>query len=259
MTIHMNKILTFDEHNIFLIVDTKDGNKKVSILLHGIFTDKREKGRFDRLSSKLVEEGSDVIRFDFRGHGESNLSSTNFNVSGALTDLIYIINNLEENKYDEINLVGSSFGGSIALLYFNTNQHKKIDRLILLNPVVNYSSTFINPELKWGKEIFSEENVKLIYKNGKGLVMNNFEASLDFYNQLQLINPEQCIENIDIPTLVFHGTIDDKVPCKLTINAYKNVPNAKLEIIEGAGHAFKEEKYETYVHEKIVRWINDRQ
>ncbi len=250
------KIKTADGHSLSTILDSEKNRKSntIALLVHGIFTDKYEKGRFDRLSNKLVMSGSDVLRFDFRGHGKSSVPSSQFSVLGSLNDYLTALDWCFE-KYENINVVGSSFGGSVVLLERLLNSKKKIQKIVLLNPVIDYQGTFTDAILDWGKEIFSEKNILEIMKVGKSKIVDDFIASKDFYIQLSVLFPYLAIEKINIPCLVFHGTKDDKVSISFAKKYFVDNVNVKLDIVDGAGHAFKEEVYENHVHNSTVDWL----
>ena len=64
---------------------------------------------------------------------------------------------------------------------------KKIQKIVLLNPVIDYQGTFTDAILDWGKEIFSEKNILEIMKVGKSKIVDDFIASKDFYIELSVL------------------------------------------------------------------------
>src|SRR6266498_4136241 len=97
--------------------------KKAIILAHGITVDKDEYGTFVTLTEQLCTHGFAVFRFDFRGHGESKGESINMTVTGELKDLAAAVEEVLLKGYQEIGLLGMSFGGGIATLY--SSEQKK--------------------------------------------------------------------------------------------------------------------------------------
>jgi uncharacterized protein len=258
--VNNDNLTTSDNHKITLIVEkAKTNNEKlVTVFCHGLFTNKREDGRSDRFASRLLEKGSDVVRFDFRGHGDSNLPTTAFNVTGAIIDLLSVMKMVASSGYQKINLIGSSFGGSIALLYMDLPFKEKIDSLVLLNPVVDYQRTIKNPQLEKQGGLFSAKNIEQLLTKGKLTIEEGFDASLDFINQLLLIKPFENIKKITIPTLVFHGTNDDTVSHLITVDHFEDAEICELDLVENAGHAFKSREAEEYVQSKAVDWLFDK-
>ena len=43
-------------------------------------------------------------------------------------------------------------------------------------------------------------------------------------------------QNIQVPTLIIHGRMDQTIPLENSINLAEMIPNAELVVIEGAGH-----------------------
>lgn len=251
-------IKTPDGHDIPAIYDLVDENTKADTLVvfaHGIFSDKRGDGRFDRLSARLLNSSFDVIRFDFRGHGESPIPSEKFTVSGALTDYLSILDWADSQNYDNIAVIGSSFGGSIVLLERLLPNPRQLVSIVLLNPVIDYGITFINPVLNWGREIFGDEKIEKIRKEGKAILIDDFEGSIDFFNELCLIHPDLGFNEISSPLLVLHGDRDEKVPLETIEKLSHKNSNITLDIVVGARHAFEDPDKEKYVHEKSVEWI----
>ena len=251
-------IRTPDGHDIPAIYESFNENIKANTLVviaHGIFTDKREKGRFDRLSTRLLKSTLDVIRFDFRGHGDSSLPSEKFTISGALTDYLSILNWANSLNYNNIAVIGSSFGGGIVLLERLLPNPKHLVSVVLFNPVIDYQTTFINPILDWGREIFDHHKIEKIHKEGKAILINDFECSIDFFNELCLIQPYLGFDKISSQLLIFHGNQDDKVPLETIQKLSHEYNNITLDIVLGAGHAFKDPDKEKYVHEKSIQWI----
>lgn len=250
-------IKTVDGHSITIVYEKSDvnANNTLTILTHGIFTDKHEKGRFDKLSKRFLDAGSDVLRFDFRGHGESDLSPEHFTVTGALIDFVTVCKSPIVESYNKVAIVGSSFGASIVLLYLGTLNQINIDKLVLLNPVVDYSRTFTQADLEWGQSMFSKNVTENFYLDGYAMVTDKFRMSLDCFSQLLLIRPYDFINEIDIPTIVFHGDKDDKVSCKISIDNFKGKELVSLDVVNGAGHAFKTPEHEKYVHNASVGWV----
>ncbi len=252
-----DSLTTTDNHKISLIIEKAENNseKLVTVFCHGLFTDKHEEGRSDRFAKRLLEKGSDVVRFDFRGHGKSELPTTAFNVTGAIIDLSSVLKMVAGSGYQKINLIGSSFGGSIALLYMDLPYREKIDALVLLNPVVDYQRTIKNAQLDKDGGLFSTGHLEVLLTQGKLTVEEGFDASLDFVNQLLLIKPFESIQKITIPTLVFHGTNDELVPHLISVDHFENAEICELDLVEHAGHAFKSREAEAYVQSKSVEWL----
>lgn len=97
-----------------------------------------------------------------------------------------------------------------------------------------------NAELK-------EKAVKQLEKIKPEVVYGDFEAcdKFDVMNQLK---------DIKVPTLIICGSEDQLTPVKYSEYLRDNIPNSKLEVIDGAGHMVMLEKPEEF-NEKIRKFI----
>src|SRR2546425_438656 len=85
------RLNTVDGFEIATVV-TSGMPDNVVIWMHGISVDKDEYLGFFRDGSKfLAGSGFTSIRFDFRGHGESSGSSTEFSIVGQNMDVSSVI------------------------------------------------------------------------------------------------------------------------------------------------------------------------
>jgi len=255
----VKSIVTSDKHKFDLIINKShsDITNAIILMTHGIFTDKHEKGRFDKLSNLLCENNFTTARFDFRGHGDSPIEFSQFTVTGAVIDYWTVLRELNKSFNLPIIVIGSSFGGSIVLLceFFNVIP---IKTFIFINPVVDYISTFIKPQLNWGKEIFTDTAIQEIQQNGIGPLGNGYRISDTFLYELSTYKPYEAFDLIkNTPTIVFHGTEDDKVPLDSAVIHCEKRNNIKLDIVSGGGHAFKTDHHQNLVYQRILNWAKD--
>jgi len=152
-------------------------------------------------------------------------------------------------------VIGSSFGGGIVLLEKLLPQPKEIASVVLLNPVLDYEATFLNPLLEWGKGIIDIKKIKRIQTEGKATLTDTFEGSIDFLNEMCLIRPLLGLNNFENPILILHGDKDDKVPLEPAKQIAEHSSKLKLEVVQGAAHAFKDPDKEAYVHKRTIDWI----
>ena len=106
----------------------------VVVLAHGIFSNKDERGRFIRQAKLHVKNGSKVIRFDSRGHGESPVPSKEVTVAGMIIDFQSVLGYAKSIATGSLFVVASSFGASVFLLYLQTLAKIIPDRIVFLNP-----------------------------------------------------------------------------------------------------------------------------
>lgn len=229
-----------------------------ALLVHGIFSEKDEDGRFIRLASRLGENATASLRFDFIGHGESQESSEEFTVAAALADF-QIAAQEYATRFASVprSLVASSFGGSIVLLAAQAGLLSAlgIDRIVLLNPVTDYRSSFLEPFGEQMQEIFTPEALAQIRSKGAAEVADGFVLSLAVLLEFALLDPGRGFEKLDAPTLVLQGDKDTAVAHDVVKRHASSSSIARFETIEDAAHAFVEPKHEERVFSAVVDFL----
>ena len=89
--------------------------RKIIIYCHGFGEDKE---RINQHFNELNAIGIGIVSFDFPCHGEDESLYTEFNLSNSLEYLDKVIDSVKEYGVP-ISLMGSSYGGYIALSYIN--------------------------------------------------------------------------------------------------------------------------------------------
>ena len=138
---------------------------KAVIFAHGMTVSRTDEGICVRSAKILNDLGISTMRFDFRAHGESSgLPEKDFTISGELIDLTVIFDWVKKDGFEKIGLAGASFGGAIASLF--AGEHAaEIDRLALINPVLNFDHCFLHPRLPWGKKYLTKYQESLAKKS----------------------------------------------------------------------------------------------
>lgn len=253
----LDQIYSSDSHAIALNFHSARTVKSdtICILMHGMFSDKNENGRFAILASLLNEAGFDVLCFDFRGHGESSLDSSKFTISGALNDLAAVVSSVNSQNYRHVNLIASSFFSCVAVLYLASPSRKQVSKLALFNPVVDFEKSILHTNIPSVSPMISDALVERIEKNGEATLSNGFVVSREFLSELRNIKPYSYIENIEIPLVVYHGTLDETVDVRITKEYFSNKEKCDLHIIEGGTHAFKNQTHQQYVFQHLRNWL----
>lgn len=214
---------------------------KAIVLAHGLTVDKDEDGIFIELANSLVNNGFTVLRFDFRGHGESGGDSRDMTVKGEKLDLQAAIELVESKNYERVGLVGASFGGGVATLYTASNQ-KRLKALCLWNPVLNYDHTFISPYLPWIVKRKGHIKKDMAEKGWSTIGSSNFKIGKNLYEEMKRVYPYEELKKITIPTLVIHGDKDRHVPYEDSKEYTKYLKNGEFITIKGGEHGFQGKK-----------------
>jgi uncharacterized protein len=215
--------------------------KKAIVLAHGITVTKDEEGIFPELSQMLVEKGYAVFRFDFRGHGESEGKSVDMTITGELDDIAAAVTEVTKRGYEELGLLGASFGGGIASLYAE-NYQTLLRALCLWNPCLNYEHALINPTLSWISERNEARKEEIETQGWTTIGSRRFVIGKPLYEEMYKTFPYQALSHIIIPTAIFHGTEDTYVPYEDSVEYANSLLNGEFYSIENGKHGFQEPK-----------------
>lgn len=218
-------------HGVLSVPDGK--NFPVTIICHGYASSTESKTRAV-LSRMLLAKGIASFGFDFTGCGSSEGELYELTVSQGLEDLAaafgYVKSVASADK-ERIALLGSSFSGSVAVLFAAENPVKV---LALKSPVSDYS------QLK---------EVPLIAKSKQKTFFDD-SARHDIYSAAGKIRP---------PTIIVHGSSDADVPAEQSTELFSRLKcEKKLELIKNADHRYSSEKDFSLMAEKVSGWISGK-
>ena len=218
----------------------------------------------------FVEKGFEVLRFDFRAHGQSTGEFMDFTVDGELQDLDAahsFVKSLHSKVDDrgrvqqsdwKIGLLGASFGGGIAAMHAAGNVD--IQALCLWNPALAYSDYYSgNPRTAKNKARFSKEKLEFLEAHGYlDVNQKKFRVGRQWIASLKAHNPMESLHRITQPTLVVHGEADASVPVQDSIEANKQLAKGTLEILENAEHGFHEPEAERLAVLLTVKFFDEK-
>jgi hypothetical protein len=236
----------------YIVENSKSSPKAVALLVHGIFSEKNEDGRFTRLSQVLARMGIMSVRFDYCGHGDHSYQSWRFSISNALVDLVQIAKYVRSQHISyPFYIIASSFGGSLTLLYLRLTEAVLPDRLVLLNPVTDFQATFLSPMGRQMQERFNSHRLKKVREEGEADFGDGFILTLPLILELELYRPYETFPDLKVPTLVIHGDNDTAVPYSVSREQALQSPAVRFKTIHGADHAFVEPHHEAQSFEMI--------
>lgn len=209
-----------------------------AVLSHGINSHRQEYlDMFPILASKLSDMGWASLRFDFRGHGDSEGTSLDFSVIGQIIDLRSVVSKIR-NDFDwrgqPLGFVGVSFGGGAGVLWDASED--VFTKLALFAPVLSYRATFLEPTTPWGWKNFSSVALESANSKGYVLVDDEFKLSARLLEEMRLLDPEKALQANAHKALVIHGTADSLVPCDVTAALSSRYPEITVDIVHGMEH-----------------------
>lgn len=211
------------------------GVKTIVVAMHGFCGDK-ESSCIKLLEERVGEIGVGLVRFDWPGHGESEVDGFSFRVENCIKDLEAVVEYLKE-RYPEAELVAfaTSFGGYVTLLY-NYYHRDDFRCIILRSPAIQMRKvvydSIINPDVR---EELDEKGYFVYGFERKMEITNEFLDDLMKYDVLDLYGEER-LENVSI----IHGTADDLVPFGDS-EEFAREHGCRLYPVEGADHRYKKE------------------
>ena len=206
----------------------------------------------------LLEDDFELIAYDHRGIGHSARATEPFTIVDLAEDAAGLLDALE---IDSAHVMGISMGGMVAQEL--ALRHPDRVRTLTLgctyaggegsattDPQViqHLGELFLTGRTEEGLRAGFEYNVSRDYAADP----RNFEltqriaaelpASLDvLLLQVQAVaghDTSARLAEISAPTLVIHGTEDQMLPVDNARHIAERIPGARLEILEGVGHAF---------------------
>ncbi len=229
-----------------------EGTPKAGIVLaHGITVDKDYEGFYPRLSAELARHGFESLRFDFRGHGESEGRPEQMTLTGEVRDLGAAVRFLRRRCAPHLAIVGTSLGAGIAVMYA-ARERRSPFALVLLSSVLDYRRTLLEPETDWAKEWFSPSAVSKAYATGT-LDLMGFPLGLELLREFKALEPAKVLRGLTIPVLMVHSERDPYAPFHVARDAARSIPGVKFVRVRGASHYF--EGSEASVFREISKWL----
>ena len=228
---------------------THENNNHLVLLLHGFGSNVHENGNYDILAEKLLENNIDSLRFDYLGHGSSEGHTEDLTIDIALNEALTL---LKKYPHKKISIVGSSYGGGLAVIL---TKHIQIDKLVLWSPLIDVKNNVLNPQNHFCKDFLGEEAVKQIKEKGYARFgIKGTKFNMNVFNDAQKYNPKNDLLNYKGKVKIFHGTYDLVIPYKQSLEL-KN-KNIDVQIIEHASHCFYDDT-SSQVIEETVKFLKD--
>jgi len=225
------------------------------VLVHGGGVTRDESGFFTRLAEGLAEAGVASLRFDLRGHGESEGRQEDLTLSAILNDIRAAITHVrQETGAQAVSLLGASFAGGITA-YFAARGPEKLSRLVLINPLLNYKKRFIDDKPYWSDDHINDEAARELVAQSYIAHSPTFKLSRGLLNEVFWLQPHTVLGEITVPTLVVHGTKDTFIPVDSSRAAAAQLQvEHKLVEIEGAQHGIAVHDDPTYADPQSQEW-----
>jgi len=224
------------------------------VMCHG-FTGSRTEAHFlfVKAARAFCEAGWNVLRFDFRGSGESDGRFRDMTINGEIDDALAALQALRaEPTVDaaRVGLVGLSLGGFVAACA--SGRDGDVGALVLWSAVAEMAELVSERwQMPTDEELLDPQSH---YEHGA------HEIGAGFLRDCARISPREEIAGHAGPVLVVHGTNDQAVPLDHAHRYMEAIPSddATLRVIDGADHTFSTVALEHEVIDLTRDWFAER-
>jgi uncharacterized protein len=206
-------------------------NPSCIVASHGLLSSK-DSDKYIALGERLSQEGMALLRFDFRGCGESEGALEQSTVTSRISDLssaIQFVGSHPDLK-NRIGLLGSSLGGYVSLIKAATAKE--------VGAVVLWSTPFHLDGIE------SKNDAQGMPPLGK-----TFMRDLKKHRLLPLLpRVSNC--------LVIHGEADELVPVDQAWEIFHHLgPDKEIHIVEGGDHRLTDPSHRQRAMDLSVAWF----
>lgn len=210
------------------------GKIPVVVLCHG-FMGNMGGELFDDITEDLLADTIGVVRFDFNGHGESAGKFSEMTVPNEIEDAKAVISWVGDQSFTKnISLLGHSQGGVVAAMTAGELGYPRIRALVLLAPAAVLRDDALRGFTMGAAYDPWNAPDSVPMPNGKGLGRNYIETARD----LQIYPTASRYSG---PAYVIHGMGDRVVPYTYGETFVREMPEARLKLIEGEDHVFSKD------------------
>jgi dipeptidyl aminopeptidase/acylaminoacyl peptidase len=244
--------LTFECENQQIVgvlhLPKKKGGIPLVVLVHGWSANKLGTWNafFVRAAREFSKNGFAVLRFDFRGSGDSEGKFEDQTITSMLKDLDAVITQVSE-KFPQIDnkrvcLIGHSQGAYVSFLHAIKDERIKC--------LVSWMGRLSDLKEFWSKLWFDEiERKGYIYEWDYKITKKYVQDSLKY-------NLSKLSWRIKVPTLLIYGELDDIVPPSEGMKFYRKIKSPKkIVIVKYLNHTFSGEKAKKSVIRITLQWL----
>jgi 3-oxoadipate enol-lactonase len=201
-----------------------------------------------------------VLRYDPRGHGDTQASLPPYSVDMLVADVIGLLDVL---GIGQVHFLGLSMGGVVAQLLASRHPDRLLSLLLSdtachlppessWNDRINLAMTkgtraFVQPmTTRWLTPGYYERHPDAVAKLGAMIAKTSVDGAIGCAQALQKMNQSSILSGIRVPTLIVVGALDVGTPVSAAEFLRHEIVGSKLAIIEDAGHLPNIEQTETF-------------
>jgi 3-oxoadipate enol-lactonase len=221
----------------------------------------------------VLQSQFNVLRYDMRGHGESEATEGAYTLELLAADVIGLLDAL---KIDVVHFVGLSIGGMIgqclALNYAHRLQslalcdtaskipdeaqplfRERMDRARTGGMEAMVQETLE----RWFTQPYLEQNPPEIELIGHQIATTSLAGYLGCSEAILALNYVDRLTEIKLPTHIIVGEDDPATTVELSKTIHEHIPHAKLEILPSAAHLSNIEQAEAF-NTTLMEFLRDQ-
>jgi pimeloyl-ACP methyl ester carboxylesterase len=221
--------------NYYSVLPRKKSSNKTLVFLHGWGTDSQ---LWFKIVPELINKNYSLYLLDLPGFGQSQIPNTTYSINDY-KKIVYEF--VKKMGLKNINLIGHSFGGSVAIKLASENP-SFLNKLILVNAAgIRNSSIQKNFKTALAKIIsplFSPSFMQPIRTKFYQLIGSEYLNIPSMSKIFVLIVSENLmplLSKINIPTLIVSGDKDKVTPVAYAREMNKKIKKSKL-VVLSTGH-----------------------
>lgn len=233
------------------------GNGKPLLLLHG-WGDSKE--TFDELKTRLTREYQ-TICVDLPGFGKTQAPPQAWSLNDYADFVGGFCKKLQLSPYA---VIGHSNGGAIAIRGLSSRTLEAAKAVLIASSGVRNTKRIRKKLYSRGSKVV-KPFLKLLPKKISARIRRRAYAALgsdmfvaphlqETFKNIVADDIQGDAKNITIPCLLLYGAVDTVTPVSIGEQLNNQLPNARLEVIEGTSHFLHQEKPDI-IHDKIKNFL----
>jgi dipeptidyl aminopeptidase/acylaminoacyl peptidase len=213
------------------------------ILCHGMESSK-ESDKLVLLSQELAQRGMLALRFDFACAGAAG-KFEEITYSGEVEDLQAAFLFMRDRHVEKIALLGSSMGGTVALLF--AAQHTGVAAVVAI-------AAPVHPE-RFASRLLTPAQVQEWRETGY-TSYHGQRVNVSLLDDLEKINVPEAAQKISCPIFILHGDRDEVVPVAEAHELHEYLKGSKrLSILKGADHRLSDPASMNQAVSEAMAWL----
>jgi len=214
-----------------------------------------------------------VLRYDMRGHGKSDITSGPYTLEFLADDVIGLLDAL---KIDRVHYVGLSIGGMIGQSLALNHAHRlrslalcdtaavfpaeaqplwqeRIDKALSKGMEVQVDETME----RWFTPSFLKQRPPMVEIIRKEILVTSVQGYIGCAEAIRKLNYLDRLSEIKLPTLIMVGEDDPGTPVSASEAIHQHLSNSKLFILPSARHLSNIEQAKAF-NEILLKFLKDQ-